>query len=154
MKKALALDVGGTKIYNAIINENGEIISEIEKHSTPKTYEEIKQVFTEIIKKHEKDVDVIAFSTCGAVNNENTQIIGSTGNIAKGYPNMPFRELSTKPVFVENDANCAAWAEHEIGSSKLCKQYYVNSRYRCWRRFHSKQSTTKREKWGSRRSSF
>lgn len=120
MKKALALDVGGTKIYNAIINENGEIISEIEKHSTPKTYEEIKQVFREIIKKHEKDVDVIAFSTCGAVNNENTQIIGSTGNIAKGYPNMPFRELSTKPVFVENDANCAAWAEHEIGSSKNC----------------------------------
>ena len=30
MKKALALDVGGTKIYNAIINENGAIISEIE----------------------------------------------------------------------------------------------------------------------------
>ena len=84
MKKALALDVGGTKIYNAIINENGEIISEIEKHSTPKTYEEIKQVFREIIKKHEKDVDVIAFSTCGAVNNENTQINGTTGNIAKG----------------------------------------------------------------------
>ena len=26
MKKALALDVGGTKIYNAIVNENGEII--------------------------------------------------------------------------------------------------------------------------------
>ena len=59
MKKALALDVGGTKIYNAIINEYGEIISEIEKHSTPKTYEEIKQVFRAIIKKHEKDVDVI-----------------------------------------------------------------------------------------------
>ena len=59
MKKALALDVGGTKIYNAIINENGEIISEIEKHSTPKTYEEIKQVFREIIKKHEKDVDKV-----------------------------------------------------------------------------------------------
>ena len=36
MKKALALDVGGTKIYNAIVNENGEIISEIEKHATPK----------------------------------------------------------------------------------------------------------------------
>ena len=65
MKKALALDVGGTKIYNAIINENGAIISEIEKHSTPKTYEEIKQVFREIIKKHEKDVDVIAFSKIG-----------------------------------------------------------------------------------------
>ena len=26
MKKALAIDVGGTKIYNAIINNDGEII--------------------------------------------------------------------------------------------------------------------------------
>ena len=50
MKKALALDVGGTKIYNAIINENGEIISEIEKHATPKTFAEIKKTFIEIIK--------------------------------------------------------------------------------------------------------
>lgn len=120
MKKALALDVGGTKIYNAIINENGEVISEIEKHATPKTFDEIKKTFIEIIKKHENDVDVIAFSTCGAVNNQNSKILGSTGNIAKGYPQMPFLELSTKPVFVENDANCAAWAEHEIGASVNC----------------------------------
>lgn len=120
MKKALALDVGGTKIYNAIVNENGEIISEIEKHATPKTFDEIKKTFIEIIKKHENDVDVIAFSTCGAVNNQNSKILGSTGNIAKGYPQMQFLELSTKPVFVENDANCAAWAEHEIGASVNC----------------------------------
>ena len=120
MKKALDLDVGGTKIYNAIVNENGEIISEIEKHATPKTFDEIKKTFIEIIKKHENDVDVIAFSTCGAVNNQNSKILGSTGNIAKGYPQMPFLELSTKPVFVENDANCAAWAEHEIGASVNC----------------------------------
>lgn len=120
MKKALALDVGGTKIYSAIINENGEIISDIEKNPTPKTFTEIKNTFVNIIKKHENDVDIIAFSTCGAVNNQNTGILGSTGNIAAGYPDMPFTELSTKPVFVENDANCAAWAEHEIGSSKGC----------------------------------
>lgn len=120
MKKALALDVGGTKIYNAIVNENGEIISEIEKHATPKTFDEIKKTFIEIIKKHENNVDIIAFSTCGAVNNQNSKILGSTGNIAKGYPQMPFLELSKKPVFVENDANCAAWAEHEIGASVNC----------------------------------
>lgn len=120
MKKALAIDVGGTKIYNTIINENGEIIAEIEKHQTPKSFDEIKRVFKEIINKHEDNVDIIAFSTCGAVNNQNSGILGSTGNIAKGYPTMPFKELSNKKVFVENDANCAAWAEHEIGASKGC----------------------------------
>ena len=121
MRKALAIDVGGTKIYNAIIDENGKILSEIEKHSTPKSFDEIKKVFKEIISKHENEADVIAFSTCGAVNNENTGIVGSTGNIAKEYPSMPFGELSAKPVFVENDANCAAWAEYKIGAAKNTK---------------------------------
>ena len=120
MKKALTFDVGGTKIYSAIINENGEIISEIEKNSTPNTFDEIKSLFEQIIKKYENEVDVIAFSTCGAVNNQNNGILGSTGNIAKDYPKMQFKSLSSKPVYVENDANCAAWAEHITGASKGC----------------------------------
>lgn len=118
MKKALAIDVGGTKIYNTIIDESGKIVGEIEKRPTPKTFDEIKTVFKEIISKYEDDVDIIAFATCGAVNNENTGILGSTGNIAKEYPSMDFKSLSSKPVFVENDANAAAWAEHVIGASK------------------------------------
>lgn len=118
MKKALAIDVGGTKIYNTIIDESGKIVGEIEKRPTPKTFEEIKTVFNDVISKYEDDVDVIAFATCGAVNNENTGILGSTGNIAKEYPSMDFKSLSSKPVFVENDANAAAWAEHVIGASK------------------------------------
>ena len=118
MRKALAIDVGGTKIYNAIVNEKGEIISEVEKHYTPKTFNEIKALFEEIIRKYERQVDVIAFATCGAVNNSNDGILGSTGNIAKEYPSMDFKSLSKKRVFVENDANAAAWAEHIIGSSK------------------------------------
>ena len=74
----------------------------------------------EIIKKYEDDVDVIAFASAGAANNENTGLIGSTGNIAKGYSKMDFQNLSTKKVFVENDANAAAWAEHVLGASKGC----------------------------------
>ncbi len=118
MRKALAIDVGGTKIYNTIINEAGEIVGDIEKHSTPKSYDEILTVFDEIISKHENSADVIAFATCGAVNNTNDGILGSTGNIAKEYPKTDFKSLSKKPVYVENDANCAAWAEHIVGASK------------------------------------
>ena len=121
MRYALGIDVGGTKIYSAIIDENGQIVSDIEKNPTPKSFDEIKQLFKSIIKKHEDDVDIVAFSTCGAVNNSNNHILGSTGNIADGYPDMQFSELSSKPVFLENDANCAAWAEYKIGASKGTK---------------------------------
>lgn len=118
MRKALAIDVGGTKIYNTIVNEKGEILGGIEKRPTPKTFEEIKKLFEDIISRYEDEVDVIAFATCGAVNNTNDRILGSTGNIAEGYPEMDFKSLSKKKVFVENDANAAAWAEHMIGASK------------------------------------
>lgn len=120
MKKALAIDVGGTKIYNTIVNEKGEIVGEIEKRSTPKTFSAVKETLEGIIKKHESDVDVIAFATAGAVNNQNTGVIGSTGNLPKEYPTLDFQKLSEKKVFVENDANSAAWAEHIIGASKDC----------------------------------
>lgn len=116
--KALTIDVGGTKIYSAVVDEKGNIISEIEKHSTPKNLEEIKAIFKEVIKKYENDVDVIAFATAGAVNNENTKVISSTGNLVEGYKTIEFDKLSDKKVFVENDANAAAWAEHIIGASK------------------------------------
>ena len=121
MRKALTIDVGGTKIYSAIVDEKGNIISEVEKHSTPKNHSEILDVFRSIIQAKEDDVDVVAFATCGAVNNQNSGILGSTGNIAKEYPSTDFQSLSKKRVFVENDANCAAWAEHIIGASKGCK---------------------------------
>lgn len=120
MRKALALDVGGTKIYNAIVDENGNICSEVEKHSTPKNLEEMKNLFKEIFKKYENEVDVIAIATAGAINNENNRIIGATGNLVEGYNKMNFQTLSDKKVFLENDANSAAWAEHILGASKGC----------------------------------
>ena len=114
--KALAFDIGGTKIYSAIINENGEIISEIEKFSTPKTLDGIKEILTNEISKHE--FELIAIATAGAVNNENTAVIGSTGNLVEGYHTLDFQSLSDKKVFLENDANAAAWAEYKLGASK------------------------------------
>ena len=118
MKKALAFDIGGTKIYSTIIDETGKIVSEIEKFSTPKTLDEIKNILKTQIVKHENNIDVIAIATAGAVNNENTKVLGSTGNLVEGYYTIDFQSLSTKKVFVENDANSASWAEYKIGASK------------------------------------
>ena len=118
MKKALAFDIGGTKIYSTVIDETGKIVSEIDKFSTPKSLDEIKSVLKTQIAKYENDVDVVAIATAGAVNNENTRVLGSTGNLVEGYYTIDFQALSNKKVFVENDANSAAWAEYKIGSSK------------------------------------
>lgn len=121
MKLALAIDIGGTKISNTIVDENGKIVDKIEKHSTSKTLEGITKVLKEIISKYESKVDVIAIATAGAVNNENTKVVSSTGNLPKGYNEIDFQSFSNKKVFLENDANSAAWAEHILGASKGAK---------------------------------
>ncbi len=118
MKKALAFDIGGTKIYSTIINGNGEIVAEIDKFSTPKTLDGIKSLLKSQIDKYESKVDIVAIATAGAVNNANSKVLGSTGNLVEGYYTIDFQALSNKKVFLENDANSAAWAEYKIGASK------------------------------------
>ncbi len=118
MKKILAIDAGGTKLTCAVINENGEIISDVEKYSTPKNIDELVKLFKEIINKYEDSIDMTAFATAGAVNIDNTKVDSSTPNMPKGYNQLDFSSLSKKRVFVENDANCAAWAEYKIGAAK------------------------------------
>ena len=121
MKKALAFDIGGTKIFSTIIDETGTIASDVEKFSTPKTIEDIVSLLKQQINKCEDMIDVVAIATAGAVNNENTGVIGSTGNLVKGYSTIDFQGLSNKKVFLENDANAAAWAEDKLGSSRNTK---------------------------------
>ena len=118
MKKALAFDIGGTKIYSTIIDETGKIVSEINKFSTPKTLDDIKTLLKTQITKYEKDVDIIAIATAGSIDNANSKVLGSTGNLVEGYYTIDFSALSNKKVFLENDANSAAWAEYKIGASK------------------------------------
>ena len=118
MKKALAFDIGGTKIYSTIVDETGKIVSEIDKFSTPKTLDEIKALLKTQIVKYENEVDIISIATAGAVDNNNSKVLGSTGNLVEGYYTIDFQSLSNKKVFLENDANSAAWAEYKIGASK------------------------------------
>lgn len=117
MTRVLAIDVGGTKLVYAIINEKGEFLNEIKRVSTPKNIDELKSLFKKIIKENESDVDMIAFATAGAVNITNTKVDSSTPNLPNGYNDIDFSLLSNKPVYVENDANAAAWAEYKVGSA-------------------------------------
>lgn len=118
MTKVLAIDVGGTKLVHAIINEKGKFLSEVKKTSTPKNIDELKQVFENIIAENENDIDMTAFATAGAVNIENTRVDSSTPNLPNGYNKIDFSKLSKKPVYVENDANAAAWAEYKVGAAQ------------------------------------
>ena len=116
--EVLAFDIGGTKIYCAKINESGNVVSEVEKFATPQNKNDFETLMKTVIAKYENKVVSVAIATAGTVSNQNDRILGSTGNLFKEYPETNFQSLSSKPVFLENDANAAAWAEYRTGASK------------------------------------
>ena len=51
MKKALTIDIGGTKIYYTVVDEKGKIIAEVDKFQTPKDLDGIKEIIQGAVKK-------------------------------------------------------------------------------------------------------
>lgn len=121
MDKVLAFDIGGTKIAYALIDKNGNFASEISKVATPNTSQGIYDLLKTTISEYEADVLGVAIATAGAIDREGKKITSHVGNLPKGYNALDFMSLSKKPVFLENDANSAGWAEFALGSAKGCQ---------------------------------
>lgn len=122
----LGIDIGGTKIFHSLVNKNGEIVGEVKKEETPKTAKLIEEKLKEIIKQYEDKIKCAGIATAGAVSNENDRILSSTANMPENYRNIDFKNLNNKvKVYLENDANSAAWAEFKIGVGKDYKNLVV-----------------------------
>jgi glucokinase len=119
---ALGIDIGGTKISMACVS-NGEITGEILSYKTPKAATEILNTILEGIEVLTKkfEIKAIGIATAGAVDKENTKVVGSTGNLPQGYSDIKLKEeIETKfgiKTLVENDANAAAYAEFKVGAA-------------------------------------
>lgn len=121
MEKVLAFDIGGTKIAYALIDKNGNFVTEVTKQATPDSSEKIYDLLKKTISEYEKDIIGTAIATAGAINKEGKKITSHVGNLPEGYNKLDFMSLSNKPVLLENDANSAGWAEFAIGSAKGCQ---------------------------------
>ncbi len=124
MKQVLGIDVGGTNLRGAVVNEKGEIFSKKQTKSDAK--EGIDKVvknlvaFIEDFNKFKPSAIGIGFP--GIINHKKGILIQSP-NISGGT-NFPIlkvlkRHLSTQ-VVIENDANCIALGEFWKGSGNGC----------------------------------
>lgn len=129
----IGVDLGGTNIAVGLINENYEIIARAgAKTNIPRPAEEI---FADIVKCAKE-----AVAKAGVEMNEVASIgIGTPGSCDKKngvilyannlyFDNVPAAELINKelpgiPVYIENDANCAALGEALAGSGKGKKSF-------------------------------
>lgn len=130
MKYYIGIDLGGTNIVAGVVNENYEIISKAKTPTNrPRSAEEIcKDMAKMALEAVEKaglkvsDIQSVGVGAPGSVNSD-TGVISYSNNL--DFHNAPvadyIREVIDLPVYVENDANAAAYGEFVAGSAKGTK---------------------------------
>ncbi len=130
MKYYVGIDLGGTNIVAGVITENFEIISKAQtKTNLPRPAKEICEdmIFATkgAIKSaglHTDDIESIGIGAPGIANSDQG-IIEYSCNL--GFENVHmeqmFRQKINLPVYVENDANAAAYGEYLAGAAKGAK---------------------------------
>ncbi len=119
----IGIDMGGTKIAAAPFLNRKLLVSEMLREATPQTgSEDILQTISSMVKSLEAKfpVKAIGVSTAGMVNDKG-EMIGGCGNIHDWKGTRVKKDLEALnhiPVVVENDANCAAFAEYMVGSAE------------------------------------
>ena len=114
MKYYVGIDLGGTNIVAGVVDENYKILSKAStKTNLPRPEKEIADDMAKVAVKAVKDAGITM----------EKGIIEYSCNL--GFDNTPMveyiRESIDKPVFIENDANAAAYGEFVAGAAKGAK---------------------------------
>ena len=126
----VGIDLGGTNIAAAVVDEYGVIYGRsTRKTNVPRPYEEIFYDMAECAKDAAKEsgisfTDIVStgIGCPGAIEKETGNIEFSNNLNFHDVPIVKHMEkLIGKKVYVENDANAAAWGEYLVGSGKGTK---------------------------------
>lgn len=130
MKYYVGIDLGGTNIVAGVVDEEYNIIAKAStKTNCPRPEKEIADDMAKMALKAVENANLtidqiewVGIGTPGIANSA-TGIIEFAGNLC--FNNTPMvkyiRESIDKPVFIENDANAAAYGEYVAGSAKGAK---------------------------------
>lgn len=126
---AIGIDIGGTKIAGALVDEFGTIVREDRRPTPAGEPHEIENVVVEMIQRlGDGEVEVAGAGVAAA------GFIDAAQSMVYYAPNInwrqePFREKLERrldlPVIIENDANAAGWAEFRYGAGRLVSDMVV-----------------------------
>lgn len=118
MKKYLAMDVGGTNIKFALLDEEANILEKDEKSTPMESLEVYLSKLYEIVDHYKDEIEAIVMSVPGRVDAQKG--IAHTGGALTFVHELNMRQLFEdryhKPFALENDAKAAALAELWKGS--------------------------------------
>lgn len=129
MTTSIGIDIGGTKVSGGVLDEDGRILVRTrrgtpDRSSAPRVVEDtIVEVIEELLREAEE----------AGVERPSTVGVGAAGFVAAdratvvfaphlSWRNEPLRaslgDRVSLPIFIDNDANAALWAEHRFGAAR------------------------------------
>src|SRR6185437_15288301 len=128
---ALGLDIGGTKLYGAVVDlETGEVVSRARKRTHPERglkffTQRLLEVSGEALatapEEISRQISAIGVGIAGQIDRERGILI-SGPNLGKGLDNLPLRKLLSEtfhlPVVVGNDVEIATYGEQHFGAGR------------------------------------
>lgn len=123
-RKFLGIDIGGTNLRGKIISEEGDMLGEEKTRSDARMgISRLMENLTGFVKEFaSEEISAIGIGIPGVVDRRNGTLVQAP-NIAN-TKNFPFTAAlldgigSATPVFVENDASCAALGEYFAGAGR------------------------------------
>lgn len=125
----IGIDLGGTNIVAAVVDEYGVIYGRAKrKTNAPRPYNEVFDDMALCAREAAEEsgisfdeIENVGIGSPGAIDKE-TGSVEFSNNLA--FYNVPIVEYMEKAlgkkVYIENDANAAAWGEFLVGSGKKC----------------------------------
>jgi glucokinase len=123
---SIGIDIGGTKVAGGVVDEQGRITARLRRDTPHRSTAPrvVEDVIVGVVETLMSEVDADSVAAVG---------IGAAGFVAADRatvafaPHLSWRDEPlrdrlaarlSKPVFVDNDANAAAWAEWRFGAAR------------------------------------
>lgn len=119
---AVGIDIGGTKIAGALVDESGVILKELRVPSPIDDSGQMVEAIASVIDQLTVDSQIVGVGVAAAgFLSVDREIMYHAPNIA-AWRNEPLKSRieskTSYPVLLENDANAAGWAEFRFGAGK------------------------------------
>lgn len=121
MSLAIGVDVGGTKVAAGVVDEQGVVIAKSRRPTPSASPSDVEQTIADLVAdlRAGHDVTAVGIGAAGFIDAERSTVLFAP-NLA--WRDEPLRDEVAKliglPVFVENDANAAAWGEYRFGAGR------------------------------------
>jgi glucokinase len=118
---AIGIDIGGTKIAGALVDDAGAIVRESRVATPVSDPAALVTAVVDLVQELRQGHEVlgVGVAMAGFIDHQQANVIYGTNF---GWKNFPLKsEIESKldiPVIIENDANAAGWAEYRFGAGQ------------------------------------